>query len=108
MRWWSRVSILITIALVFANAQCFAHCLTQADDSSSSHCHQHSPGKNARCVQQHDSRVVSTHVVAADFVAAGAVGLADPLLVEAASGTIELLTASPPLFGNTILLPLRV
>ena len=109
MRWWSRVSILLTVALVFANAQCFAQCLAQSDDSAQSHCHQHGPAKAGHCVQQHDLRAGSAPTVAPEGGLVGLVEMPDLPLLLATACRMELLAPSPPASSDkTTPLPLRV
>jgi hypothetical protein len=108
MQWWSKLPILLTVALVVANAQCFAQCLAQADDSSASHCHQHGPAKAGHCVQQHDLRVGGAAMPTLDCGLVALVGLADIPILLASAYWFELLTPSPPLSGKTTPLPLRV
>jgi hypothetical protein len=108
MRWWSRVSIFLTIALAFANAQCFAQCLAQPDNSSASHCHQHGPAKGAHCAQQHDLLAGAAVTIAPDCGLVALVELPDLAGADASECSVELSAPSPPLSGKTIPLPLRV
>jgi hypothetical protein len=108
MWFWSRVSILLTVALVLANAQCFAQCLAQPDDSTRSHCHQHGPAKAGHCVQQHDLRAGAAGLVAPDCGLVALVELADLPMLQALAYRVELSAPSPPLSGTTTPLLLRV
>jgi hypothetical protein len=109
MRWWSKLPILLTVALVMANAQCFAQCLTQPDHSSASHCHQHGSAKAGHCVQQHDLRVGSAAMPTLDCGLVALVELPDLAVTGASWHAAELLAPSPPVpFGENTPLPLRV
>jgi hypothetical protein len=109
MRCWSRVLILLTVALAALNAQCFAQCLTQPDGSGATHCHQNGQAKSAHCSLQHELRVGSAGSVTPGAVLIDLVELPvlafDVILLHA----VKLFASSPPSpFGGATPLPLRV
>src|SRR5450755_3762730 len=57
------ILILLTVALVVRNAQCFAHCLAEPGESGAAHCHQHGREKSGHCVMQHDLTADSARAV---------------------------------------------
>jgi hypothetical protein len=106
MRCWSRVLILLTVALVAFNAQCFAYCLTQGGGNGATHCHQH--GK-AKCPQQHELTTSSAQAPSPRFSILAPVMLVAVAINPISRRCVELLSESPPAtFGKVIPLPLRV
>jgi hypothetical protein len=106
MRCWSRVLILLTVALVALNAQCFAYCLTQPADSNIPHCHQHG---QAKCTQQHDLTPSSAIVALPAGGHIAAVQLPALAMNLGSRHGIALLAASPPAPQSlTTPLPLRI
>jgi len=106
---WSRVLILLSVALVALNAQCFANCLTQPGGEAVTHCHQHGNAKSAHCSQQHD---LSTSSARSAVPVDGFIALAElpDLAIDFTSRAgVELLAPSPPaLLGLATYIPLRV
>jgi hypothetical protein len=109
-RWNGKIPILLTVALVFLNAQCFAYCLTQAADSNATHCHQHGQKKAGHCALQHDVTAGSLRTVGpVNAVWIALVELPNLAMNPASRHDVELLAASPPTpFHETSPLPLRV
>jgi hypothetical protein len=106
MRCWSRVLILLTVALAAFNAQCFAYCLTQGGGNDAAHCHQH--GK-AKCPQQHDLTTVSPQMPAPAVALIASMELPALAISKASRDRIKPLDESPPEFLSlTTLLPLRI
>ena len=106
---WSRVLILLTVALVALNAQCFAHCLTQPDGDGVTHCHQHGQAKSAHCSLQHDLRLSSAGSLTPSTILIALVELPDLAINPASPRCIELPAESPPApFSLTTPLPLRI
>jgi hypothetical protein len=98
--------ILLTVALVAFNAQCFAYCLTQAGGNEAAHCHQH--GK-AKCPQQHDLTSGSARAPSPAFGISAAVTMPPVAINLALRRCVELLCESPPVTcGKVTPLPLRV
>ncbi|HEV8043340.1 MAG TPA: hypothetical protein VGP62_30960 [Bryobacteraceae bacterium] len=109
MRCWSRVLILLTVALVALNAQCFANCLTQTCGKSAPHCHQHGQGKSVHCSLQHDVVTSSVRVAMPGAVLMALVKLPALFLNSLPHQFVELFASSPPTpVGKATPLPLRV
>src|SRR5580658_4236491 len=93
---WSRVLILLTVALLALNAQCFANCLAQPGGEATTHCHQQGKAKSAHCSQQHD---VSASSARSAVPGGGFIALAElpALAINFTSRPdVELLAPSPP------------
>ncbi len=109
-RWQGEIPMLLALALVVWNAQCFAQCLTQAGHPSATHCHPHGQSKSGHCVMQHDLTAASARAVApVGGILAGLVQLPNLALSPTVRRCVELLAPSPPaLFSKATPLPLRV
>src|SRR5258707_5563074 len=111
MRFWeAKIPILLTVALVVLNAQCFAYCLTQSAGSNATHCHQHGQKNAVHCSLQHDVTAGSVRAVApVDGVWIALVELSGLAVNPTLRRCVELLAASPPIpFSEATPLPLRV
>jgi hypothetical protein len=109
--WQAKIPILLTVALVVLNAQCFAYCLTQAADTSATHCHQNGQTKGGHCSLQHDVTAGSSSPALApvDGVWIAPVELPGLAIDPTSRHDVELLAASPPTpFSEATPLPLRV
>jgi len=77
--------VVLTIALIVANAQCFASCLAKPDGAGTQ-CPQHSSSKSGKCIQQHDFTASAAHIPA---LAPGSVAvLADDLILQNSTAAI--------------------
>jgi hypothetical protein len=103
-----KLLMLMMVALAWRNAQCFALCLTQPDDSTASHCHQHGQAKAGHCSQQHDLRAGSAGIASPESGLVAMAGLPAFAIHATLRHAVELLAPSPPVFGISTLLPLRV
>jgi hypothetical protein len=96
------------VALVAANAQCFAFCLTQTGDSATTHCHEHGKAKAGHCSLQHDLRMESAASVTPNLVVTLA-EVPDLALDASQHQVVGAPALSPPvLFSAATPLPLRV
>ena len=101
--------ILLSVALVALNAQCFANCLTQPGGEAATHCHQHGKAKSAHCLQQHDMSTSSARSAAPGGGFIVLAELPDLAIKFALRAAVELLAPSPPALLNlTTPIPLRI
>jgi hypothetical protein len=108
-RFLVKILIVLSIAMVLANARCVAQCLVQPCESGGDHCHSHGKSNTGLCSHQHEMTVSSVDSQSA----ASAIQFVLPVTAATLDSQdiwvqMEVPVPSPPLSPPTTLQPLRI